>query len=98
MSMKVIIENSTANERSGNKNGRNWTMRTQEARLQSPMLAGRIELTLRDNQAPYVAGEYDLDLEKSLEIGNFGTLMMGRFLHLTPAKSSSGFPKTGTNG
>jgi hypothetical protein len=98
MSMKVIIENSTVNERSGNKNGRNWTMRTQEARLQSPLLAGRIELTLRDGQQPYSPGEYDLDLEKSLEIGLYGTLMMGRFLHLTPVKSASVFGKTGTNG
>jgi hypothetical protein len=98
MSMKVIIENSTVNERSGNKNGRNWTMRTQDGRLQSPYLAGRIELTLNDNQPAYQPGEYELDLEKSLEIGSFGSLRVGRQLHLTPVKGAALFGKTGTNG
>lgn len=95
--MKVVIESEHVNERSGNKNGRNWSMRTQDARLMGEYVAGRIELTLGDNQPAYAVGTYELDLERSIEIGNYGTPMLSRRLHLVPAgaggKAAVQFPK-----
>lgn len=88
-SMKVIIESTETSERSGvSANGRPWTLRSQSARVQSEFLAGPIELTVPDGQPAYVAGEYDLNLEKSIAITQYGQLQMLRRLHLKLIKAN----------
>ena len=98
--MKVVIENSTVSVRSGSTNGRDWTIRTQSARVVSDLWAGPIEIQLSDGQDPYSPGEYQLDLERSVRIGSFGRLEITRTLHLTAVSKTASvqFPKTGTAG
>ncbi len=87
--MKVIIENPEVQTRSGKSaNGRDWTMTTQHARLVGELLAGPLELTLAANQPPYQVGEYELNLEKSIALSQFGQIQIMRQLDLKLVKAN----------
>lgn len=87
--LKVIFENSEASSRSGtSRDGRPYTIRSQEARLVGELIAGPITVSLTDTQPPYPPGEYLLDLDKSVRIGQYGSLQISPRLALTLQKSS----------
>lgn len=87
--MKVIIESPETQTRSGKSaNGRDWSMITQSARLVGEYIAGPLELTLGNNQPPYPAGEYDLNLEKSIALTQYGQIQISRNLNLKLVKAN----------
>jgi hypothetical protein len=101
MAMYVVVEKAEAVTRSGTsqRTGKPWTMRVQMARLKSDLLAGPLELTLGDDQPPYPAGIYALDLERSVRLNNYGVLEFGRYLVLDGPKQqapAAGLPRAAT--
>lgn len=91
--MKIVVESKNVDVRSGIKNDRPWKIRTQEARLVGAWVAGRVSLNLRDDQEPYEVGEYELDLERSIDIGAYGAINMSRNPVLVPLSARQGTPK-----
>lgn len=75
--------------RSGNKNGRNWEMKSQPIWLYKPGQKHPIEINfvLPEGVNGYPAGLYSLDVETAIDQGNFKSLMLDtRKLTLQPTK------------
>lgn len=74
---RITIENDAVTERSGEKNGRKWHMRTQVAWCRMPSKPHPVEITitLQDNQAAFPRGEYTLGAE-SAWVTKFGELRL----------------------
>lgn len=92
--IKIEIKDATVSTRSGNKNGRDWSMRSQEAWAHTVNRAGnlnpypeKLSITLEDDQAPYAPGIYQL-MPASLYVGDFGSLRLGRPV-LAPIKQQA---------
>lgn len=95
--LKLEFKTSEVVSRSGVKNGKDWSMRTQDAwitmREQNGTLRPmpeRFTLVLQDKQEPYEIGTYDFDVEASLYQGDFNALRLGRpiirkVIHAQPA-------------
>lgn len=86
--IKIEIKDQTVETRSGNRNGRDWTMRSQTAWAHTHSRNGnlnaypeRITITLEDGQAPYPVGNYQI-APASLYVGDFGRLSLGRLVLL----------------
>ena len=94
MSLKVIIDKQQAEKvdvRRGNKNGRDWEMRSQHGWVFKPGQQFPIEInfTLHDSIERYPSGEYTLDVDSLIDQGNFKSLVLNtRELILKPAKVS----------
>lgn len=81
--IKIEIKDSKVTSRSGNKNGRDWSMRTQEAWAHTVSRNGqpnaypeKISITLEENQNAYEVGNYQL-MPASLWVGDYGSLRLG---------------------
>jgi hypothetical protein len=72
--MKIVIETETVETRSGNTNGRSWEIHSQPCRVMSNYIRGPSQITLLDPKKPYPAGEYEMDLEKNVQLGRFGRI------------------------
>ncbi len=91
--IRVEVVSTTVDERSGNKNGKNWTIREQGAYAHllddqgKPMkypVACSVPL---DREAPpYQPGFYTLDM-RSVYVGDFRRLELGR-VRLTPERKA----------
>ena len=90
MSIKIEVKTSPVQERSGEKNGKAWSIRTQTGwaymfdqegkPLDYPI---KIQMQLEKNQQPYAAGNYTIS-PLSFLVGDFDKLSIGR-LTLIPA-------------
>lgn len=79
----ITITNPKPIVKSGTKNGKDWEIREQEAVLESPDRKQPVRIDLGRNEA-YPAGKYVLDLERNLNISQFGSVQLRRALELTP--------------
>lgn len=74
--MYIKVLDSNINIRSGvsAKNGKEYTIREQQAYLIGDLERGEITLMLTDKQEPYPPNDYQFDLERSIKRGRFGQL------------------------
>lgn len=86
MALRIEVKSDAVETRSGtSKNGKPYSIRSQTAYAYTYEQNGnpkpfpeRISLNLEDNQQAYPVGNYALDLEKSIYVGDFGRLSLGR--------------------
>ncbi len=96
--LKIEVKNSEVETRTGNKNGRDWKIRTQEAYAHIVNRNGtpspypeKISLQLDNGnsnhaeQAPYSIGNYYLS-DNSIYVGDFGTLRLGNPVLISEAE------------
>jgi len=69
-------------------------IRTQEATAENPKFRQRIRLDLGKND-PYPVGEYTVDLEEAISVGDFGDLKLARKLPLVPVAAKPALAKAG---
>lgn len=79
--MKITISSTYVDEKKWQKGDRSGVIRTQEAMAENANFRNRIRLDLGKND-PYPAGEYTLDLEDAVSVGDFGDLKLARRLPL----------------
>lgn len=95
--LKVEIDNNQAKPenieaRSGTKNGRDWSMRSQSIWVYKPdqKFPVQINFVLPSDVDLYPAGLYTLDLDSAFDQGNFKSIMLDtRSLVLVPSKTSA---------
>lgn len=80
----VTITDETVQEKSGTKNGKDWSIREQGAVIETIDRKQPIRLDLGKSGAPYKAGRYLLKLVANLNISQFGSVQMKRQLVLSP--------------
>ncbi|MFY9317524.1 MAG: single-stranded DNA-binding protein [Burkholderiales bacterium] len=92
--IRIEVISTTVDERSGNKNGRNWVIREQAAyahlldEFSKPLKYPVACLVPLEKEAPpYQAGFYTLDL-RSVYVGEFRRLELGR-VKLVPAGAAA---------
>lgn len=78
------VENTNVNEKSGNKNGKDWKMRFQQVTISGHFVDGfssnhprETSIQLEDQAAPYAIGKYVISAE-AFYFGDFGRFTMGR--------------------
>lgn len=81
--MKITITNTTVSEKSWQKGERSGVIRTQEAQAECPKFRQRIRLDI-GKDAPFPVGEYTLDLDDAVSVGDYGDLKLSRRLPLVP--------------
>lgn len=79
----ITITNDKPSEKSGTKNGKDWSIREQEAILETPDRKQPVRIDLGKHDA-YPVGKYTLDLLKNLNVSQFGSIQLKRNLELTP--------------
>ena len=79
--MKVTISSTHVDEKQWAKEGRSGVIRTQEATAECSKFRQRIRLDLGKDQA-FPVGEYTVDLEDAISVGDFGDLKLARRLPL----------------
>lgn len=84
--MKITISSTHVDEKNWQKEGRSGVIRTQEAVAENPKFRNRIRLDLGKDQ-PYPVGEYTVDLEDAISVGDFGDLKLARRLPLVAARA-----------
>lgn len=85
--MKVRINSTNIQTRSGNKNGRDWTMRNQKAMCQVGNEVREIQILIPADSSAYAPGDYEIDFEKSCYVNAFGTLNIGGEIKLKAVSS-----------
>lgn len=83
--MKITITSTHVDEKKWQKGDRSGVIRTQEAQAENRNFRQRIRLDLGKNE-PYPVGEYSLDLEDAISVGDFGDFKLARRLPLVPVK------------
>jgi len=91
--IRIEVVSAAVDERSGNKNGKNWVIREQSAYAHlldehsKPMkYPVACSIPLEKDAAPYQPGFYTLDM-RSVYVGDFRRLELGR-VRLVPEKRS----------
>lgn len=85
--MKITITSSHVDEKRWQKGDRSGVIRTQEAMAENANFRNRIRLDLGKND-PFPVGEYTLDLEDAVSVGDFGDLKLARRLPLRPVAAA----------
>lgn len=76
--MKITISDTHVEEKQWSKpDGRSGVIRTQEAQAENKYFRQRCRLDL-GKEEPYAIGEYELDLEEAVLIGDFGDFKLTR--------------------
>lgn len=80
----IAIESTQVNEKSGNKNGKDWFMRFQQVSITGHSVDGfpskhprETTIQLEDGEQPYAVGNYVL-ASTAFYFGDFGRFTMGR--------------------
>lgn len=88
--MQIEVTSPAVTERSGTKNGKDWSIRTQTAYAFIPDETGKpkqypesINIDLKKDQQPFAPGRYLL-ADASFHVGDYGKLSIGRLV-LVPA-------------
>ena len=79
---KITITSDLVNEKSGTKNGKDWSIREQDAVLETADRRQPVRLSLGKSQNAYAPGVYLLDLVKNLNVSEFGSIQLKRSLEL----------------
>lgn len=82
--LKAEITEPTATTRTGNSNGRDWKIRSQNILIELNGEKRRIAMNLEDDQAPFPIGHYMIDPEKNLYFDRMGNLAVSRRFDLIP--------------
>jgi len=85
--MRFVIESTSVQTKKGEKNGRAWEMREQEALVEVGKERRLVKLTLQDGAQPYAVGAYELDA-KSFTTDRYDQLTFRRLL-LKPIVASA---------
>ena len=92
--IRIEVVNTSVDERSGNKNGKNWVIREQAAYAHLLDDQGKpmkypvaCTLPLEKDAPPYQAGFYTLDA-RSIYVGDFRRLELGR-VRLLPERKAA---------
>lgn len=80
----VTVTSEKINTKSGNKNGKDWTIREQDAVIETKRMRSPWKISLGRDQLPYKPGVYDFDAEDALKVSDFGSLQLMRDLVLVP--------------
>ena len=80
----ITITDETVQEKSGTKNGKDWSIREQAGTIETVDRKQPIRLDLGKSGAPYKAGRYLLSLVQNLNVSQFGSVQMKRQLVLSP--------------
>ena len=82
--MQIEITSTVVNERSGNKNGKDWSIRTQQGYAhildengKNKIYPEAINIDLKKDQLVYPAGRYTVS-DGSFFVGDYGKLAIGR--------------------
>lgn len=81
--MKITITSTVVNEKPWQKGERSGVIRTQEAQAECSKFRQRIRLDI-GKDSPFPVGEYTVDLEDAISVGDFGDLKLSRRLPLVP--------------
>lgn len=79
--MKITINSNYVEEKKWQKGDRSGVIRTQEGVAECTSFRQRVRLDLGKND-PFPVGEYTVDLENAISVGDFGDLKLSRRLPL----------------
>lgn len=85
--MKVTVTSTYVEEKKWEKEGRSGVIRTQEATAENSKFRQRIRLDLGKND-PFPIGDYTVDLEEAISVGDFGDLKLARKLPLVRVEAA----------
>ena len=85
--MKITITSNYVDEKKWEKGDRSGVIRTQEAMAETARFRNTIRLDLGKND-PFPPGEYPLDVEQAISVGDFGDLKLARKLPLVLVKAA----------
>lgn len=85
--MKITITSNYVDEKKWEKGDRSGVIRTQEAMAETARFRNTIRLDLGKND-PFPPGEYLLDVEQAISVGDFGDLKLARKLPLVLVKAA----------
>lgn len=91
--IKIVIESNDVRTRSGNKNGRDWTIKSQNCLMQLNGETRRVDIMLEPDQAPFPSGQYLWDPERSLYFDRQGNLAVSRRFDLIPVSKPQAVEK-----
>lgn len=83
--MKITITDTHVEEKAWQKGDRSGVIRTQEATAENAFFRNRVRIDLGKNP-PWPVGDYTLDLEQAVTVGDFGDFKLARRLPLVPTK------------
>lgn len=70
--------------KTGNKNGKDWSITEQDAIVETPFMKNRCRMSLDKGAGPFKVGRYSFDPCELLKVTDFGSIQLGR-IKLTPA-------------
>lgn len=80
----ITFADEATKTKSGEKNGKPWSITEQEAIIETPVMKNRCKITLASGQQPYPRGKYTFDPAYCLKVSDFGSIQLGRDLSLSP--------------
>jgi hypothetical protein len=86
--MKITITSTHVEEKQWQKGDRSGVIRTQEAVAENAYFRNRVRLDLGKEDA-YPEGEYVLDLEANVSVGDFGDFKLARKPKLVPVAAKN---------
>lgn len=85
MSLATVTFSSQATEtKSGEKNGKPWSITEQDAIIETSVMKNRCKISLGKGQEPYKVGSYTFDPAVCLKVSDFGSIQLGRDIPLSP--------------
>lgn len=88
----VLITSAFVEEKSGTKNGKDWSVSNQFGFIEVNGERRKITIPLGKNAEPFAPGAYQFDLKESLRVGRFGNLEVDDRLPLVRLETSPAAP------
>lgn len=85
MNLAMITLTDEVHTKSGEKNGKQWSITEQVGTIETPHMRNPCRISLGKGQQPYKPGRYQFDPLKALKVSDFGSIQLARDLQLTPA-------------
>ncbi len=90
MSLATVTFHSIATTtKSGEKNGKPWSITEQDAVIETANMKNRCKISLEKGQAPYEPGAYTFDPAHLLKVSDYGSIQLARDLPLTPVRTAA---------
>lgn len=88
--MKITIKSAQVQTKNGisKRTGNEYSIRQQVGQAETDEFRVPVTLTLGDEQQPYAPGVYDVDFERSVQIGRYGDPEFKREIVLIPLQAS----------
>lgn len=80
----IIITSIEVTTKSGEKNGKPWEIREQEATIETPYMRNPCKISLDKGQGAYPPGSYEFDPLRALKVSDFGSVQLSRGMKLVP--------------